>query len=173
MTLIGCSRAICSADFLVQNTPFAEQVESLFAEKGFAAKCDSDFAVTFIVINSLLFTFLQLVQIPAGVNSIASGAQAAKDCLKIISRIPSIDAFSDEGETPSNTNGLIEIEDVHFSYPSNPDFIICRGYSLQIPAGTSCALCGPSGSGKSTIVALLERFYDPLSGLVMLDGVDI
>ena len=46
-------------------------------------------------------------------------------------------------------------------------------FSDGIPAGKTMALCGGSGSGKSTLIQLLERFYDPLSGLVMLDGVDI
>ncbi|EOD40092.1 putative ABC transporter, partial [Emiliania huxleyi CCMP1516] len=47
------------------------------------------------------------------------------------------------------------------------------GYSLEIAAGQVVALCGPSGSGKSTIIGLLQRFYDPQAGTLMLDGVDI
>ena len=58
-------------------------------------------------------------------------------------------------------------------YPLRPTFFICRGYSLHVPAGSSCALCGPSGSGKSTIIQLLERFYDPQAGCIELDGVDL
>ena len=50
---------------------------------------------------------------------------------------------------------------------------MCTGYSLTIPAGQTVALCGPSGSGKSTIIGLIERFYDPQSGTVKLDGVDL
>ena len=57
--------------------------------------------------------------------------------------------------------------------PSSPSHDICNGYSLTIPAGQTCALCGPSGSGKSTIIQLLERFYDPQSGSVSLDGTDL
>jgi len=50
---------------------------------------------------------------------------------------------------------------------------VLRGLSLELPAGASVALVGPSGSGKSTVVALLERFYDPLAGEVLLDGTPL
>lgn len=69
--------------------------------------------------------------------------------------------------------GEIHVQDVVFAYPSAPNHLVCKGYTLQIKAGQMCALCGPSGSGKSTIIQLVERFYDPQSGTVMLDGVDL
>ena len=50
---------------------------------------------------------------------------------------------------------------------------MCNGYSLEVQPGQVCALCGPSGGGKSTIIALLQRFYDPHAGDVLLDGTDI
>lgn len=50
---------------------------------------------------------------------------------------------------------------------------MCNSISVHFPAGKTTAVCGPSGSGKSTLIQLIERFYDPLSGVVMLDGVDI
>ena len=78
------------------------------------------------------------------------------------------------GTTPSAAvRGEVEVRDVTFAYPSAPEHLVCRGYSLLVPAGKTVALCGPSGAGKSTIVLLLERFYDPQAGSVRLDGVDI
>jgi len=91
----------------------------------------------------------------------------------VIARVPAIDSFSPEGATPDKVKGDVEMRDVYFAYPSAPDVNICNGYSLVIPAGSSCALVGPSGSGKSTIIQLLERFYDPAQGTVLLDGVDL
>ena len=60
-----------------------------------------------------------------------------------------------------------------FAYPTRAKFNILNGYSLRVEAGQMVALCGPSGSGKSTIISLIERFYDPQSGQVLLDGADI
>ena len=97
-------------------------------------------------------------------------SRACNDVLATVARVPPIDAFSDAGEKLPSVKGEVEMRDVVFAYPSAPDFNICNGYSLTIPAGSSCALVGPSGSGKSTIVALLERFYDPKEGALFLDG---
>ena len=92
---------------------------------------------------------------------------------EVVDRQPSIDPYSTEGTKLKEPRGEIEVKDVRFAYPSRSDFEVCRGYSLSIGAGETVALCGASGSGKSTIVALLERFYDPQSGAVLLDGVDL
>jgi ATP-binding cassette subfamily B protein len=67
--------------------------------------------------------------------------------------------------------GAIEFRDVCFSYlPGNP---VLHGISLQCPGGSVTALVGPSGSGKSTLLNLIERFHDPDSGAVLLDGQDL
>ena len=66
----------------------------------------------------------------------------------------------------------LEFRDVHFTYPSR-DVPVFKGFSLAIQPGETVALVGSSGSGKSTIIGLLERFYDPQQGQVLLDGQDI
>merc|ERR1719343_19038 len=98
---------------------------------------------------------------------------AAVRLFKIFDRVPLIDNLDESGTTLPKVDGVIELKDVKFAYPSAPDHYVCNGYSLVVPAGKTVALCGPSGSGKSTIVQLIERFYDPLEGVVCLDGVDI
>lgn len=75
---------------------------------------------------------------------------------------------------PPMVSGIgAELQNVHFEYPSRPGRPVLQGLSLSIQPGKFCALVGPSGSGKSTTFAMLERFYRPESGAVIVDGVDI
>lgn len=72
----------------------------------------------------------------------------------------------------SRTRGDIKFEDVTFSYP-NRSTPLFNGVSFSVPAGATVAVMGPSGCGKSTLLHLLMRFYDPASGRILLDGVDL
>ncbi|MBM1634000.1 ATP-binding cassette domain-containing protein [Sulfitobacter mediterraneus] len=69
--------------------------------------------------------------------------------------------------------GLIAFEDVHFSYPARPDVVALDGVTLTITPGETVAFVGPSGAGKTTIIQLIQRFYDPASGRITLDGADL
>ncbi|KAG0351616.1 ATP-binding cassette, sub-B (MDR TAP), member 4, partial [Podila minutissima] len=78
-----------------------------------------------------------------------------------------------ESGQPSNLTGHIVVRDVNFSYPSRPDVPILKNMNIEVKPGQTVALVGHSGSGKSTIVGLVERFYDPSSGSITLDGIEI
>lgn len=93
--------------------------------------------------------------------------------MEVINRVPKIDSDNMEGQILDNVNGDVEFKDVEFAYPSRPESIVLNKLSLKIPAGKTVALVGGSGSGKSTVVALLQRFYDPLGGEILVDGVAI
>lgn len=74
----------------------------------------------------------------------------------------------------SQQKGLkINLEDLEFSYPSRPEQKAIRGIHLEIPANKTTALVGPSGGGKSTLFELILRFYDPTSGRILIEGVDL
>ncbi|KAL3661083.1 hypothetical protein V7S43_013692, partial [Phytophthora oleae] len=85
---------------------------------------------------------------------------------------PPIDSFDESGLQPSRLEGKIEFKNVFFQYSTQPEVTVLRNYNLTIEAGQTVAFCGPSGGGKSTGVSLIERFYDPIEGQVLLDGVD-
>ena len=91
----------------------------------------------------------------------------------MIERRPQIDPLADGGAQPAGVRGALSLRDVHFAYPMRRDVPVLRGLTLEVAAGQTVALVGPSGSGKSTVVALLERFYDPLAGEVLLDGTPL
>ena len=69
--------------------------------------------------------------------------------------------------------GEINTCDVIFEYPSRPGVKVLQGLDINVKSGQTLALVGPSGCGKSTVVSLIERFYNPLSGSLTLDGNDV
>lgn len=74
---------------------------------------------------------------------------------------------------PQPPRGEVSMSAVGFSYPGRPDLPALKGFSLTVRPGETVALVGPSGAGKSTVFRLLLRFYDPQTGLVSVDGVDV
>ena len=74
---------------------------------------------------------------------------------------------------PRPVRGAIDFQGVSFAYPTRPDHIALKDATVSIAPGETVALVGPSGAGKSTIIQLLLRFYDPQSGQVMIDGIDL
>ncbi|XP_065864782.1 ABC transporter B family member 15-like [Euphorbia lathyris] len=106
-------------------------------------------------------------------TSITEAKLAATRISEMIDRNPSIDSEEKKGKALSYVRGEVELKDIHFCYPSRPDTPILQGLNLTIPAGKTVGLVGGSGSGKSTVISLLQRFYDPIEGEILLDGYKI
>ncbi|KAI8391129.1 putative ABC transporter protein [Radiomyces spectabilis] len=126
-----------------------------------------------IVFFAMIIGALVLLQLPQNFSAVSSAAGAAYKIFETIDRIPAINAASNEGLVPSSLEGDIEFRNVQFSYPTRPNIPVLKGLSLKIRPGMTVAFVGPSGSGKSTSVQLLQRFYDPIEGQVLLDGHDL
>ncbi|XP_023237034.1 multidrug resistance protein 1-like isoform X2 [Centruroides sculpturatus] len=106
-------------------------------------------------------------------EAFAMARGAATNIFNIISRVPHIDSFSETGEKPKNLIGNVQFKNVCFRYPARFDVPVLNGLILEGKAGQTIALVGSSGCGKSTVIQLLQRFYDPLSGQILLDGKEI
>ncbi|KAJ0612966.1 putative ABC-type xenobiotic transporter [Helianthus annuus] len=122
---------------------------------------------------SVMIGGLALGQSAPSMSAFAKARVAAAKIFKIIDHKPNVDRNCDAGLELDTVSGQLELKNVDFSYPSRPDVKILNNFTLSVPAGKTIALIGSSGSGKSTVVSLIERFYDPTSGQVMLDGHDI
>jgi len=76
-------------------------------------------------------------------------------------------------ESLKSVKGLVQLSDVHFTYPDERALPVLKGVTIEAKPGEIIALVGPSGAGKSTLVALIPRFYDVTSGAILVDGHDI
>ncbi|XP_021045981.1 phosphatidylcholine translocator ABCB4 [Mus pahari] len=100
----------------------------------------------------------------------AKAKLSAAYLFSLFERQPLIDSYSREGLWPDKFEGSITFNEVVFNYPTRANVPVLQGLSLEVKKGQTLALVGSSGCGKSTVVQLLERFYDPMAGSVLLDG---
>ena len=100
-------------------------------------------------------------------------AGAFERIAQLLNTQPDITAPVNALDLPDPLTGRIEFRDVCFNYPSRPEHPALAGLRLMVEPGETVALVGPSGAGKSTVFQLLLRFYDPGSGQVLIDDVDI
>ena len=100
-------------------------------------------------------------------------AGAAERLNELRNTEPTIKAPAQPTPLPEPAKGLLEFRSVEFRYPTRQDVSALHGFSLALRPNERLAVVGPSGSGKSTIFQLAQRFYDPQSGSVLIDGVDL
>ncbi|KAJ7294392.1 hypothetical protein O6H91_Y260100 [Diphasiastrum complanatum] len=104
---------------------------------------------------------------------LAKAGQALQSVFQIIDRKTKIEPDDSQSERVHRLKGHIEFKHVEFCYPSRPHVKVFEDLNLKINPGHSLALVGASGSGKSSIISLIERFYDPVAGTVLIDGKNV
>lgn len=129
--------------------------------------------VVISVIFSILIGAFSMAMLAPNAQALSFAFASAGKIISTIDRQPSIDSASPDGLKPEECRGNIELRNVDFRYPARKNIQVLFDLSLNIAEGKTTALVGASGSGKSTIVGLVERFYDPEQGQVLLDGHDI
>jgi ATP-binding cassette subfamily B protein len=106
-------------------------------------------------------------------GEVQRAAGAAERLVELINTPSLIEDPGDNPESKQSERPELRLEHITFAYPTRPDQAALQDFSLSIAAGKSLALVGPSGAGKSTVFEILQRFYDPQQGQVLLDGRDI
>ena len=100
-------------------------------------------------------------------------AGASERLQELLAVQPTITAPASPVALPLPARGALQFENVTFHYPTRPETSALEEFSLKVAPGEMLAVVGPSGAGKTTLFQLAQRFYDPQSGRVVLDGVDI
>ena len=100
---------------------------------------------------------------------------AADKIMSLILLKPAVNSSGGDTIDNETAEGVIELKDVHFTYPCRDDVKVLKGMSLKVDPRENrvVAICGTSGCGKSSTIAIIERFYDPDQGTVLFNGKDV
>ncbi|KAG6547928.1 hypothetical protein Mapa_010748 [Marchantia paleacea] len=154
--------------FMYSSYALALWYSSTLVKKG-----ETAFGNAIKIIMVLIFAAFGVAETIAMAPDFIKAGQALGSIFQILDRETEINPDDPESEMVTEVKGEIEFRHVAFSYPMRPEVSVFKDFNLRVRAGKSLALVGASGSGKSSVVALIQRFYDPSWGRVMIDGKDI
>ncbi|CAN6242649.1 unnamed protein product [Urochloa humidicola] len=161
---------------LSQGAMYGAYTVTLWAGALFIKRDQSKFGDVSKIFLILVLSSFSVGQL-AGLAPDTSGAPVAiAGILSILKRRPVINNEDGSSKRRTIKDGKpidVELKNVTFAYPSRPDVTVLNGFSVRVKAGSTIAVVGASGSGKSTVVWLVQRFYDPVDGKVMVAGVDV
>ncbi|KAL2076892.1 hypothetical protein ACEWY4_027508 [Coilia grayii] len=130
------------------------------------------FSMVFRVISAIVTSGTALGRASSYTPDYAKAKISAARFFQLLDRIPTISVYSSQGQTWSDFRGELQFLDCKFTYPTRPDIQVLNGLRVSVRPGQTLAFVGSSGCGKSTSIQLLERFYDPDHGTVLVDGHD-
>ena len=132
--------------------------------------------ITFGVISAFL-VYVRLFTQP--LSSLSQGASNLQSCMAASERVfgflNEVELEDESGKVAKieHVEGNVTFDHVAFSYDDAPDKIVINDFSCQVKKGQKVAIVGPTGAGKTTLVNLLMRFYEPISGSISIDGINI
>eukprot|EP00928_Gymnodinium_smaydae_P080986 TRINITY_DN64573_c0_g1_i2.p1 TRINITY_DN64573_c0_g1~~TRINITY_DN64573_c0_g1_i2.p1 ORF type:complete len:1276 (+),score=263.78 TRINITY_DN64573_c0_g1_i2:301-3828(+) len=126
-----------------------------------------------IVFFSVLTGGFSIGQVEPAFKVMNEGRVGAAKFFEALATISEIQCVGNDARQAVSSIESFEFKDVHFCYPARPEITVLKGLNLTIQKGQKVAFVGESGSGKSTVMSLLERFYDPSQGTVLVNGQDM
>lgn len=132
-----------------------------------------DVGTVLTVVLSVTLGATSVLSVMLQTQAVTNASSAAAELFSIIDKPSLLDPLTSKGKQPVDCVGAIEFRNLYFTYPSRPTAPVLQGLNLSVPSGKTTAIVGPSGCGKSTLVGLLERWYQPTTGQILLDGQDL
>ncbi|XP_034549833.1 bile salt export pump [Notolabrus celidotus] len=128
------------------------------------------YMIVFRVISAVVISGTALGRASSFTPDYAKAKTAASQFFTLLDRVPKINMSLTDGEKWDSFKGELDFLNCKFTYPTRPDIQVLKGLVVSVKPGQTLAFVGSSGCGKSTSVQLLERFYDPDEGRVLIDG---
>lgn len=173
-TSVRRSQILGSVLGLSQGAMYGAYTLTLYFGAYLVKKEYTNFGVVYKIFLILVLSSFSVGQLAGLAPDTSAAVSAIPSVFDILNRRPSITNDRKRSKKIESSKQVdVEFKKVIFAYPSRPDIVVLNNFSLRIKSGSMVALVGGSGSGKSTVIWLIQRFYDPTNGRVLMGGVDL